>query len=141
MGCSRLMRCASCSRTSGWRLNGQPWWVRAFKTVGFLGSSPPSEPMTLYRGALPDYRKAMSWTTDIDRARWFARRISLVRDPILGHLYRAEVPAHHIWAAWQENPEHEVVVNPWALRNLVEDLAEVPPPGRVAAPPSDGSAS
>jgi MFS superfamily sulfate permease-like transporter len=34
----------------------------------------PEAPVTLYRGCAPERRFGMSWTTDLDRARWFAER-------------------------------------------------------------------
>jgi hypothetical protein len=31
-------------------------------------------PLTVYRGVIPEHERGMSWTTNIDRARWFASR-------------------------------------------------------------------
>jgi len=44
-------------------------WVDLFRQADY---PVPSEPVTLYRGSTPGRRRGMAWTTDLDRARWFA---------------------------------------------------------------------
>jgi hypothetical protein len=47
-------------------------WVGLFRQADYSDTL-PSKPVTLYRGAHPGRRRGMSWTTDLDRATWFAK--------------------------------------------------------------------
>lgn len=43
------------------------FWVRAFRhprSVEWFSFSPGSEPLTVYRGTVPEYQRGMAWTTD-----------------------------------------------------------------------------
>jgi hypothetical protein len=46
-------------------------WVNLFRQAAFPR---PSEPVQLFRGALPSRRRGMAWTADPERAHWFAHR-------------------------------------------------------------------
>ena len=59
------------------RALGTRLWVTLFRSVGFVsesGQPAPVEPLRIYRGATWGRRRGMAWTSDIDRARWFADR-------------------------------------------------------------------
>ncbi|WP_052748651.1 arsenate reductase/protein-tyrosine-phosphatase family protein [Microbacterium sp. Ag1] len=66
----------------GWPLRELPRdeWVRLFREVGYLyggACSPeaiPTETLTLYRGAVPEYSRGLSWTTAPNDARFFGAR-------------------------------------------------------------------
>lgn len=66
----------------GWPLRELPRdeWVRLFHEVGYLygaARSPemiPTKPRTLYRGAVPEYSRGLSWTTQPSDARFFGER-------------------------------------------------------------------
>lgn len=53
-------------------------WVELFGEAGYTEHKQPAQrpahPVTVYRGAPPERRHGISWTTDMDRARWFAER-------------------------------------------------------------------
>ena len=79
----------------------------------------PAAPVTLYRGAPGRSNgRGMSWTLDVDRARWFAQRWDLTGRS--GSVYKATVKPHAILAMMLGGrDEAEVVVNPRRLpRNL-----------------------
>jgi hypothetical protein len=78
--------------------------------------------LTLYRGAAEGHEFGMSWTADIDRARWFAKRFS-------GHvggthsLWKAEVPRDLILARFHESRgEDEWVVDPTFIEDYAEEI-------------------
>jgi hypothetical protein len=55
----------------------QDRWTSAFSSAGWVsddGSTRPTEPVRLYRGAVPECSYGMSWTGDVEKARWFAKR-------------------------------------------------------------------
>lgn len=66
----------------GWPLHELPRdeWVRLFREVGYLHGGArapeaiPAEPQTLYRGAVPEYSRGLSWTTVPADARFFGER-------------------------------------------------------------------
>ncbi len=64
-------------------------WVQLFRTAGYTHdgqpASPPTEPITVYRGCTPDGRAGMAWTSDLAMARRFAHD-QLRRRPV-GHVY------------------------------------------------------
>lgn len=53
-------------------------WLEMFRAPGFVSDcrheGPPNAPVQLYRGAMVGWERAMSWTTDFDRALWFVQR-------------------------------------------------------------------
>jgi hypothetical protein len=56
----------------------------------------------------------MSWTLDVELARWFAERKALLKPAAI---YRATVPPSAVLALWlNDRAEQEVVVNPNMLR-------------------------
>ena len=68
------------------RYLGTDIWVTWFRSVGFVseaGQPAPVEPLQLYRGSTWGRRRGMAWTSDLDRARWFADRTT--RFGLLGH--------------------------------------------------------
>ncbi len=55
-------------------------WVEMFRAAGFVsdtGEPKPALPWTVYRGTVWGRRRGMSWTTDLERARWFAARYAV----------------------------------------------------------------
>ena len=75
-------------------------WVSMFRRVGFFTvmqpfTAPPTDTLTLYRGAHPDYARGLSWTDTLATAEMFARR-----SPVPAQVYRAtDVPASAILGA------------------------------------------
>lgn len=57
---------------------GSELWLLLFGRAGFtIDGTPaqrPAEPMVLYRGAVPEMSRRMSWTTSRQKAQWFAGR-------------------------------------------------------------------
>lgn len=53
-------------------------WRELFDFAGYtregVPADRPTEPLTLWRGALAEHRRGWSWTDDLDLARWFADR-------------------------------------------------------------------
>lgn len=79
------------------------------------------EKITVYRGTyLKATTKALSWTTDVNKARWFARRFGNN-----GKVYEAEIRKKDIFAYFADGGEKEVVLNYKKLENIkeIEDLS------------------
>jgi hypothetical protein len=55
-------------------------WVELFEEAGYTQdgkpASRPEQPVTVYRGCHHERRFGMSWSTDRERAKWFADRFS-----------------------------------------------------------------
>ncbi|WP_131705513.1 hypothetical protein [Mycolicibacterium obuense] len=93
-------------------------WVALFEEAGYtvdgVPAPRPTAPVNVYRGCHPERRFGMSWTTDIDRARWFAERD-------LGHgvgeVYEVTVQPSFLLAYIHVSSrgEAEFVVDPSAL--------------------------
>jgi hypothetical protein len=90
-------------------------WVEMFTATGFVsdtGRPAPTETQTLYRGAPASSNGwGMSWTTDRDRARWFADRFN--RDGYA--VFRADVKPAAVLAYADDRGEAEMIVNPRRL--------------------------
>jgi len=105
-------------------------WVELFETAGYTHNGQPSprpkQPVTLYRGCAPERRFGMSWTTHVDRARWFA-------DRNLGHgtgnvyVYQAEPFALLAFIDESGRGEAEYVIDPAYLSDDTVELLEMIP--------------
>jgi len=97
--------------------------VDLFKAAGFISDRPgvelPTSDLVVYRGCRPDGYFSLSWTTDYERAKWFAKNYNSDGATV----FRVEVPPQHILAMFSEREENEAVVNPWGMRRST--LAEV----------------
>jgi hypothetical protein len=93
---------------------GHEEWVELFDYIGgYVTDEGPDtndggEPV-LYRGATEDRSAGMAWTTDRDRAQWFADRFSSSLDPAFVYEIR-DVPARAILARFEGRGENEVVI-------------------------------
>lgn len=97
----------------------QEVWADLFAAVGPVRDGEPvdydglglPDPVTLYRGAVPSRRDGMSWTTDRDRAEWFARRFDGLGTET-GQVYEITIPVECCLARFTEGRgEDEVVVD------------------------------
>ena len=77
-----------------------------------------TEPIHIYRGIGTDgeinfdkYGYGFSWTTDIDRAKWFACRFNCVNKMLL----KSVVLPKQIIAVFLDMDEKEIVVNPLTI--------------------------
>lgn len=102
---------------------GKKRWLAMFEATGFVSDRPgaqvPESALTIYRGALGGRVRGLSWTTDLERARWFAERIKLLGRTDAA-VVAAEVHPRHVLATFDGRQEAEVVVKPRGLRNLRE---------------------
>ncbi len=118
----------------GWPLHELPRaeWVRLFREVGYLYGGlrapqmRPSESRTLYRGAVAEYSRGLSWTITPSDARFYGERY----DGEPAHVYVTEaepewmlarVPAHPFAPGGEyvvDLPEH-AAVTPEAIRTEV----------------------
>lgn len=111
------------------RALGADTWVRLFRSVGFVseaGRPAPVEPLQAYRGATWGRRRGMAWTTDLDRARWFAERTTAFG--FVGHVFGAVVEPVAVLASLDSpngRGEQEIVIDP----------AYLPPIGRASIIP------
>ena len=72
--------------------------------------------VTVYRGVKPkSSTKALSWTTDISIAKWFADRWENN-----GKVYKAQIPKKHIFAYFLGRGEFETVLDYHKLENIEE---------------------
>lgn len=112
---------------------GTDEYVALFTEVGFVSDYPdldyvrPVEPLTVYRGvpnAAAEGAYAIGWTTELERARWFAHRLDLLAFPPLDDqgieptVWRAEIDPDGVLGLFYRQNESEVLVNPSMLRNL-----------------------
>lgn len=107
---------------------GQRDWLEIFATCGFIsesGAAAPCEPLTLWRSDWPWSKgRGMSWTRNIEKARWFASRNALFSHvfydvKLPGAIFEATVPPAAVLACLDgdgSRDESEVVVNPRRLR-------------------------
>ena len=80
--------------------------------------------VTVYRGVTTYNgfdRKAMSWTLDEEKAKWFAERFGEN-----GKVYSAEIDKKDVYAYFGSRGESEVVVDPKGLKNItvVEEIEQ-----------------
>jgi hypothetical protein len=91
-------------------------WVELFRTAGFISDSnrpAPTEALTIYRGATWGRRRGMAWSTDPERAAWFATRDELHKRDAL--VYTVTVEPSTVLALLDGRNEAEVVVDPTEL--------------------------
>lgn len=106
---------------------GRGPWLRMWRKVGFCcdvddtgGDThddagehcvehEPDATITLWRAALPQYRRGLSWTTDRDQAEWFARR-GVVSQSVLP-LWRVSAPRERVLAHLTRRGESEFVTD------------------------------
>ena len=106
-------------------------WVELFEEAGYTVDGQPAQrpeaPVTVYRGCHPARRFGMSWTTDLERAQWFADR-DLGRG--VGAVYEATVPTGWLLAYihGSQRGEAEFVVDAIALNDETVKLVRTPPP-------------
>lgn len=94
-------------------------WISLFKRIGYCNAAGqsidrPKKPITVWRGAslqeelTRDY--GMSWTTDRNKAQWFAKRFNCNET----YVYRAEAHPEALLADYRdsERNESEIIVNP-----------------------------
>ena len=91
-------------------------WVALFRAAGFVsdqGKPQTTEPISVYRGASWGRRRGMSWTTDQERAEWFAARFNSVSNAVV---FTATVEPEAVLALVDRpRGENEVVVDPSML--------------------------
>ncbi|MFE9880482.1 hypothetical protein [Streptomyces sp. NPDC005784] len=92
-------------------------WRWLFDTAGFTvdgeRAARPAEPLTLYRGSVPERRTDWSWSRDRAVAERFAEG---VRGRAPGRLWVCEVPPAHMLAVNTGRDEAEVVVDTRGLQ-------------------------
>jgi hypothetical protein len=97
-------------------------WRWLFDVAGFTvdgkAAARPAEPVTLYRGAVPERRTEWSWSRDRAVAERFAAGL---RGRGTGRLWVCEVPPESMLAVNTERDEDEVVVDTRGLQILEAD--------------------
>lgn len=89
-------------------------WAMLYRMVGFTVEGVQADPkdhlpaeVVLYRGATPDRKMGMSWTTDPQVAQWFANRFVGYET----HVYRTTVRRDQVLAMGGRDGEHEVILD------------------------------
>lgn len=95
-------------------------WHDMFTAVGFVTDCRrlrvPRVARTLWRGCLPGFEAGMSWTDDLARAQWFAKRTAF---RVAGHVVSAVVPADMVLARFVHGREEsEWVLDPQRVADL-----------------------
>ena len=98
------------------KLLGVAQWVRFFRLAAY---PPPTQPLTVYRGTTAGGRRGMSWTTDLEQARWFADRIVRMTGT-KAEVVTVVAPPEAVLAIMDEvepkgRMENEVVIDPRLL--------------------------
>jgi hypothetical protein len=78
----------------------------------FFDSLP--ELITAHRGASVNFPLGVSWTTDKDKAQWFARRF----DPSGGSVVSKTICKRDVWAVFTHRKESEILCDPLAMRDV-----------------------
>jgi hypothetical protein len=98
-------------------------WVKFFRTAGYTHdgqpATPPTEPVTVYRGCTPEGREGMAWTSDLGVAQRFAH--GQLRGRPVGHVYAFDAPPDALLAYIHETgrQESEHVIDNAFLRGAV----------------------
>ena len=86
-------------------------WGELFSEAGFTidykPAERPTEPVRLYRGSNEDHREGMAWTSDRERAAWFASRPTW---PTPGKVWTALVEPDRLLAIVHDRDEAEHIV-------------------------------
>lgn len=102
-------------------------WRYLFQVAGYtvdgVRQLRPTEPRTLYRGAVPERRTDWSWTWNRDVAERFAAGI---RGRATGVVWRCTVPPAHMLAVNTGREEDEIVVDTRGLRIVETTGARAP---------------
>lgn len=99
------------------RLLDHATWRRLFDVAGFTADGKPAprptEPLTLFRGSVPERRTDWSWTRDRAVAERFAAGL---RGRGKGRLWVCSVPPAHMLAINTDRDEDEIVVDTRGLQ-------------------------
>lgn len=94
-------------------------WIAFFRVADY---PKPAEPLQVYRGAPPPYARGMAWSTDIERARRFAERWTIIGRAAFVYTAVAQPDAvlADIDALLEDGGrgEHEIVVDPSRLGRI-----------------------
>ncbi len=110
-----------CGAESPERTLPASWWVPIFRRAGFVSDPKmkrPTKRLTIYRGATPERRLGMAWTTMRERAEWFATRDRESFGLVESTVYVATVTPSSVLALIDGRSEGEVVVDPKGLEDL-----------------------
>jgi hypothetical protein len=98
-------------------------WSGLLRSCGYLTDSDEqlTGELTIFRGVgRPEQQPGMSWTRELEKARWFATRSELLFRVETGEgnptIYVATVEASDVLAFFVGRNEQEVVVDPRTLR-------------------------
>ncbi|KLL95131.1 hypothetical protein NJ76_29875 [Rhodococcus sp. IITR03] len=93
-------------------------WISMFRTLGFVTygevngivdeSQRPTEPLTLYRGAPPEYREGLSWTDTPTRARWYVQEWQTGKRNTDGRVWKCTIPPERFLAYFDRDPVEEI---------------------------------
>ena len=94
-------------------------WLTLFEIVGYVSDTEEAleGDLRVFRGwCRPPEARGMSWTLDIEKARWFAHRCA----PLGGRarVYEATVQAADVLGYFTERGESEIVVSPRSLQSV-----------------------
>lgn len=120
-------------------------WVRLFRHAGLVTDNPevtlPTTDLVIYRGTATAHRgagKGLSWTTDYERASWFARRavmrMTRHNSDDGGWVWQAVVGPKAVLGMFSGRDEAEVVIAPKcrSIRSF-ELFARIPGTSLLAA--------
>ncbi len=89
-------------------------WMALFRKAGFVsdrGQPAPTKPLRVWRGALHFYRRGMAWTTDREKAVWFATAFGLP-----SKVYTAIAKPTRVLALFDDRDEAEIVLDTRGMR-------------------------
>lgn len=99
-------------------------WRFLFTKAGYaqdgVHAERPTKPMRLYRGATVEGKHGMSWTSDLDTARFF----TIPTDGDEGTIWTATFEPEHLLAHITARDEHEYVVDPEVLTSSLVEVEE-----------------
>jgi hypothetical protein len=81
------------------------------------------ETLTLWRGCWPEFAEGLSWSSDKERAEWFAHRFDFGEHEGQGTLYEITIPYELVLAQFNGRNEYEYVVDFTMLGE--DDIQEV----------------
>ena len=89
-------------------------WITLFEYCGYIvdeerveRADDLPELLTLYRGAIPKYRRGLAWTSDIKKAKFFANRFNSTSDK-QGVVWKVTVPRELVLARFTDRNESDI---------------------------------
>lgn len=111
----------------------QEKWKSMWRTVGYVYGAErredlrPTEPVTMYRGAPPEFRDRLSWTSSPERAHWYIHTWrQAAQNNERGRIWQCTIPPERFLAHFDGRGELEWLVEVDGLAVIEHGVAKGP---------------